>query len=123
MTQQPLEILSTTDLVDKFAAACVAQDRALLSEKIGNFKKAYWQMIAADDELRKRGREARLALCRLYDHPNMQVRLQAATLTLAIAPVAARQVIDAIAKSGRMPQAADARGTLRELDNGIFKPD
>ncbi len=122
MTQQPLEVLSTSDLVDRFAEICVAQDRARLHENVPTMTKLVWQMKAIDDELRKRGREARLALCKLYDHPNMQVRLQAARLTLAVAPAAARQVVDAIARSGRMPQAAEARGTLRNLDNGVFKP-
>lgn len=80
-------------------------------------------MMAIDKELRKRGRDARLALLKLYHHPNMQVRLWAATLTLAVAPIEAREVIDAIARSGRMPQAAEARGTLRNLDTGFYKPD
>lgn len=122
MTRGPLEIAPTGALIDRFAEACVAQDRALVYSKIAVFNKAYWEMKAVDLELRERGRDARLALCKLYDHPNMQVRLQAATLTLAVAPVEARQVINAIARSGRMPQAADARGTLRELDAGVFKP-
>jgi hypothetical protein len=121
--QKPLEVLQATDLVDRFAEICVAQYRALLHERLSKNPELIWQMKAVDDELRKRGREARLALCKLYDHPNMQVRLQAARLTLAVAPATARQVIDAIARSGRMPQAADARGTLRNLDEGVFKPD
>jgi predicted GNAT family acetyltransferase len=123
MTQQRLEILSTGALVDQFAEICIAQDRALLYENISTINKLVWQMKAVDDELRKRGREARLVLLKLYDHPNMQVRLHAAKCSLAVAPAAARHVIEAIARSGRMPQAADARGTLRNLKEGVFKPD
>lgn len=123
MTQRPLEIIPTSALIDQFAEICVAQDRALLHANLQKKPELIWQMMAIDDELRKRGRDARLALRKLYDHSNMQVRLQAATLTLAVAPVEASQVIDAIARSGRMPQAAEARGTLRELATGVFKPD
>ncbi|MGH6838401.1 MAG: DUF2019 domain-containing protein [Methylocella sp.] len=80
-------------------------------------------MDAVDNELRARGLEARLALLRLYDHPNIEVRLKAATRTLAIAPIAARRVIEAIKASQQFPQAGDAGMTLRYLDEGIFKPD
>jgi hypothetical protein len=72
--------------------------------------------------LRERGCEARLALTELYGHPNLQVKLQAARVTLGVAPTEARQVIEAISKTGWMPQAADAKGTLRNLDSGFLKP-
>jgi hypothetical protein len=121
--QRPLEIVPTSALIDQFAEVCVAQNRELLHARLHKKPELIWQMMAIDRELRKRGGDARLALLKLYHHPNMQVRLQAATLTLAVAPVEAREVIDAIARSGRMPQAAEARGTLRELDTGVFKPD
>ena len=74
-------------------------------------------------ELKRRGSQARLALTRLYDHPDIQVRLQAAKSTRAVAPVEARRVIEAIARSSRMPQAADARGSLRNMDEGLIRPD
>jgi hypothetical protein len=122
VTHKLLEVAPESALIDRFAEACVTQDRALLHHKIALFNKAYLEMKAVDLELRKRGRDARLALRKLYDHPNMQVRLQAATLTLGVAPVEAHRVIEAIARSGRMPQTADARGTLRELNAGVFKP-
>jgi Domain of unknown function (DUF2019) len=59
---------------------------------------------------------------RLYDFPNLQVRLKAAIATLAIAADAARHVIQTIADSRHYPQAADAGMTLVNLDRGIFKP-
>lgn len=123
MKQKSFEELTVEDLVGKFAEACTEQDRALTYSKIAMFKKLYGQMTAVDKELRRRGRDARLALRKLYAHPNYQVRLQAARLTLGVAPTEARQTIEAIARSGRMPQAGDARGTLRNLDDGFFKPD
>jgi hypothetical protein len=123
MKRKSFEELTVDDLVQQFAEACAGQDRALTYSKVATFNKLYGQMAAVDKELRRRGRDARLQLCKLYAHPNYQVRLQAARFTLGIAPIEARQTIEAIAKSGRMPQAADARGTLRNLDEGFFKPD
>jgi len=73
--------------------------------EIGKFNRLYRQMDATEKELRRRGREARLALLRLYDHPNMQVRLNAAKRTLGIAPDAARRVLQAISDSKWQPQA------------------
>ena len=122
MKREALASLSTDDLVQQFADACVGQDKAIMSERLATFKKFHAQMKTADQELRRRGRDARLALLTLYDHPNMQVRLQAATFTVALAPDAARQLLHAIARSNWMPQAADARGALRNLDEGVFKP-
>ncbi len=43
-------------------------------------------MWAITDELKARGEEAHLRLLSLYDHPNVQVRLQAARGTLSVAP-------------------------------------
>jgi hypothetical protein len=80
-------------------------------------------MTAVDEELRARGREARLALLTLYDHPNMQVRVKAAIKTLGVAPEAARKVLEAIRASKWQPQAMDAGMILRGLDDGEYKPD
>jgi hypothetical protein len=80
-------------------------------------------MNDVDQELRRRGLQARLALLRLFDHPNMQVRLQAAKWSLGVAPEAARQVIESISESNWFPQAGIAGMTLSNLDSGVFKPD
>lgn len=81
------------------------------------------QMHAVDIELRVRGLAARRALLRLFDHPNMQVRLQAAKWSLGVAPDAARQVIESISESNWFPQAGEAGMTLSNLHSGILKPD
>jgi hypothetical protein len=52
----------------------------------------------------------------------MQVRLNAAKATLAVAPHAARQTIEAIAASTWPPQCYAARMCLAALDEGVFKP-
>jgi hypothetical protein len=45
-------------------------------------------MDDVDQELRRRGLKARLALLKLFDHSNMQVRLEAAKCSLGVAPEA-----------------------------------
>jgi len=47
----------------------------------------------------------------------MQVRLQAALVAANVDPIGVRPVLEAIAKSVRMPQAADARMKLDTLDS------
>lgn len=123
MIESRLEYLTLHELVALFADNGIKQDKAILNERIAEFPELFAQMKAIDRELRRRGRDARLALCRLYDHPNRQVRLQAARLTLGVAPAKARRVIEAIAQSNWMPQAGDAGMTLLNLDEGVFKPD
>lgn len=123
MKKITLADMTVDQLVDRFAEIGIAQDQALLGGAIRELKRLFNQMRAVDEELRARGQQARLALVRLYDHPNIQVRLQAARKTLGIAPVAARKVVEEISESGWFPQAGDAGMTLSNLDSGFFKPD
>ncbi|MHB8885806.1 MAG: DUF2019 domain-containing protein [Methylovirgula sp.] len=123
MNDPSLQSMSTDALVDLFAQNGIEQDYVIFREQVSEYKKVFGKMHAIDAELKRRGLHARLALTRLFEHPNMQVRLQAAKCTLAVAPARARHVIEAIARSSRMPQAADARGTIYNLDTGFMKPD
>ncbi len=125
-----LRSMNIDQLIERFAAIGEAQYQALeqhedwIEDKANvSFNKLFAQMNDVDLELRARGREARLALQGLYDHPNVQVRLKAAKRTLAVAPEAARHVIEAVANSKWYPQAGEAGMTLWNLDNGTFKPD
>ncbi len=79
-------------------------------------------MMEVSNELKGRPGDQRRALMTLYDHPNMQAQLQAAKLTLAVAPDEARRKIEFIASSGWLPQSGDAGMCLFNLDRGIFKP-
>ena len=98
--------------MERFVAIGVAQDQALLYDEHKKFRRLYSEMNEVDQELRRRGRDARLALLRLFDHPNMQVRLKAAKRTLGVAPENARHVIEEIKKSQWFPQALEAGMTL-----------
>lgn len=130
MKSLDLRSLTVDQLVDRFATIGEAQARALEEHEDGiegdenvPFNKLFKQMDAVDMELRSRGRDARLALQRLYNHPNIQVRLKAAKRSLAVAPESARRIIEAIADSKWYPQAGEAGMTLSNLDDGTFKPD
>ena len=89
MTPKKLEEMAVRQLVDRFAAICVDQDRALLYSEIAKFNRLYSQMAAIRDELKRRPGDQRRALLDLYTHQNAQVRLQAARASFAVAPDAA----------------------------------
>jgi Domain of unknown function (DUF2019) len=122
MIESKLEILSVEQLVARFVDIGVRQSDALLRLETTKFNRLFDQMEAVKEELKRRPGDQRSSLLSLYDHPNAQVRLKAATATLAIAPQAARQLIEAIAASREYPQAGYAGMALTNLDNGIFKP-
>jgi hypothetical protein len=117
-----LKKLSISELVDRFAALAIAQYHAELQSNIARQNKLIKRGWAIVDELKSRAGDQRSALVRLYEHPNVQVRLNAARLTLAVAPTAARKVVQAIADSKQNPQAMDAGMCLWALDQGIFNP-
>jgi len=111
------------ELVKRFAELGIAQDNAELYGEIPKYNRLFKEMEAVDQELRARGRVARLALLRLFNHSNMQVRVQAAIDSLGVAPESARKVLEAIRASKWQPQAMAAGMILRGLDSGQYKPD
>jgi hypothetical protein len=122
MKRSGLGELTTEELVDRFAAIGVEQDQALLRNEIGKFNRLYDKKELIKVELKCRPGDQRRALLALFDHPNMQTRLNAAKATLAVEPVAARNMLRVIADSKWYPQAGDAGMCLRNLDRGIFVP-
>ena len=93
-----LEDMSTAELVELFEKNAFEQDDAIFREQISKFNKLYPQMLSIRAELSGCG--SRASLTQLYEHKNMQVRLQAAMATLIVAPGEARQLIEAISKTG-----------------------
>ncbi|HEY1983326.1 MAG TPA: DUF2019 domain-containing protein [Xanthobacteraceae bacterium] len=114
--------MTTSKLVERFATIGVEQDRALRADDLGRYKRLCMQMRAVDEELKGRPGDQRRSLLALYDNPNFQVRLMAAKLTLAIAPEAARQMLEHIRERRHQPQSGDAGMCLRNLERGIFVP-
>jgi uncharacterized protein DUF2019 len=122
MKQTRPEDLSVDQLVQQFVALGLAQFEAELNSDIPQYNRLFRQMMSVEHELKRRPGDQRRALLRLYDHPNVQVRLAAVKSTLAVAPDAARRKLQEIADSREFPQAGDAGMSLDNLDRGIFKP-
>jgi hypothetical protein len=122
MKQIELDAMRSNDLVDRFAEIVVAQDQALLGGEVAKFNRLFQQMMDVANELKAREGDQRRLLLELFTFPNMQVRLQAAKLTLALAPAEARKQLEAIADTHWMPQAGDAGMSLSFLDRGVSKP-
>jgi hypothetical protein len=123
MKQQELGSLTVEQLLERFVALGVDQDRAENGDDMPSVKRLFWLIDAVVTELKNRPGDQRRVLTSLYNDPNMNERLKAAKATLAVAPKAARQAIEAIAASTWPPQCYDARMCLSMLDEGVFKPD
>lgn len=122
MTQKKLANMSVPQLVELFIAIGLNQYRARMGDEIAKYNRLFDEMTLVAGELKRRAGDQRAALIKLYDHPNIQVRLAAAKETLAIVPSQARQLIESVAGSGEPVYAGDAGMCLWALDQGIFKP-
>jgi ABC-type uncharacterized transport system ATPase subunit len=116
MTRVNLQAMAVAELLQRFVAIAVDQDKALFNDEIAKFNKLYDQMEEIRSELKSRPGDQPSALLPLYTHPNIQVRLKAALTTMEVAPEAAREVFQKIADSRRYPQAADALAAIWRLD-------
>ena len=101
----------------------LAKNEALETDQDARYKRLYWKLDAVQQELRARAGDQRRALAELYDHPNPQVRLDAAMATLVVLPERARAALRMIINRDEFPQAADAGLTLDDLDEGRFVPE
>lgn len=122
MKNTNLDNLTIAQLVERFAALGVEEDKAVFDDDNAKYTRLYWQMDAVKLELKRRPGDQRRALLSLFDHPNLWVRLMAAKATLAVAPEAAREMLRVIESWGRQPYAGDAGMCLVNLDRGIFVP-
>lgn len=122
MKRVNLQQLTVDELVQHFASLALEQDDALLDGDISKINRLFRNLQNISAELKARDGDQRRALLKLYDHPNAQVRLKATKATLAVAPEAARRMLEAIAESAEYPQALEAGMSIDNLDRGIFKP-
>lgn len=122
MTTLNLNSLTVEGLVERFTMLGLSQDDAIDEDDNAKFNRLYRQVDAIENELKLREGDQRNALLSLLDHSSAQVRINAATATLAVSPDAARAALKKIIDQGEFPQAADARGMLRALDEGRYTP-
>jgi hypothetical protein len=123
MKRARLQDLSMDELVERFVAIALAQDHAMLHDENAKYRRLYHEMDRIEQELKSRPGDQRHTLVLLFNHPNAQVRLTAALATLALAPEAARRTLQVISDRQEYPQAADARGMMRAVDNGTYVPE
>lgn len=116
-----LENLDVAQLVERFTSIALEQYKAELYGEIAKYNRLYDELVVVREELKTRPGDQRRALISLYLHSNPQVRLKAALYSLAVAPAAARQVLQDISDRNEYPQAAYARQTLEALDRGDSK--
>lgn len=122
MKRVKLEEMSDQQLLERFVAIALEQDQAILYDDNARYNRLYDRMGDVRQELKSRPGDGRRALTALFNHPNAQVRLKAAITTLVMAREAARTVLQEISDRHEYPQAADARGMLRALDEGTYTP-
>ncbi|MGD9839607.1 MAG: DUF2019 domain-containing protein [Afipia sp.] len=124
MKKVDLSNVTSDDLVQLFAENTREQDKALLLGQIAKYNRLFARMKEIHDELKSRPGDQRRMLIKLFEFPNMQVRLQAAKLTKEVAPLEARAQLQAIVDSKWFPQAGDAGMSLSIMDGDIkLKPD
>ncbi|HEY0235253.1 MAG TPA: DUF2019 domain-containing protein [Afipia sp.] len=80
----------------------------------------YNAMVKITAELKSRDGDQRRVLMPLYQHPNPTVRFKSAMATLA--PIEARQILQAIKDRKEFPIAMDASQMLNALDEGRYTP-
>src|SRR5262249_17719651 len=96
MTHIKLGRMKAGQLVERFVTIALEQDSALLTDEYMKFNRLYEEREAVEQELKARAGDQRHKLLGLLEHPNAQVRLNAAIATLALAPQAARQTLQLI---------------------------
>jgi hypothetical protein len=122
MSRIDLTKISEHDLVAQFRRCAYQTFLMLLDSNIRQVTKLYWEMDAVKKELKSRTPNARMALAALLDDPNYRVQYEAAIRVVAVDRAKAIETLKRIDESEHMPEAAEARGTLRDLANGSFNP-
>jgi hypothetical protein len=122
MKRTRLQYMTVDQLVERFTAIALEQDKLLLSGQHATFNRLFDELEAVKRELQNRAGDQRRALIALLAHPNAQVRLKSAVATLALVPDAARTTLQTISDQNEYPQAAYARDMINALGDGRFIP-
>lgn len=110
------------ELYERFISAALEQHKAMLNDEHAKYNRLFEEIDKIEEELKRREGDQRHALIYLFDHPNAQVRLNAAIATLALEPEAARWALQLISDRDEYPQAPYARDMLSALDKGSYIP-
>lgn len=110
------------ELLARFVTISEQQYPLTLNDDFKNYNALFDKLTAIDRELRHRGIDARLALTRLFDHPNIQVRLNAAKRSLAVARQSSLVVLRQIIKEDIGPFRLAAGMTVALVEDGTIVP-
>ena len=113
--------LTTEQLLALYVELAIGQNAAEKRGKIGLFNRLAKKGYGVRCELAGRPGDQRFALLQLYEHPDIQVRYNAARDTWHIANIDARRKLEEIRDSKRYPQAADAGMQILILDGKFEK--
>jgi hypothetical protein len=117
-----LNEMSDEAILSIFEEIGVKQYDMLDGLQIKKYNILYNKLRSMVAELKDMPGDRRAILAKHYDHPNLQVRLNAAKFTIAVFPGEARAQLVAIGETGRCPQSASALSKLDALDEGLWKP-
>jgi Domain of unknown function (DUF2019) len=120
MKRISLQDMTVDQLVKRFVGIALAEYDAIELDDNAKFRRMFDHMTELMAEFLTRPVQQRRALMALYEHPNPQVRYRAAFFTQDIAPAAARRVCEIISERNEYPQAANARRTIRNMDEGPY---
>jgi plasmid replication initiation protein len=117
-----LDKLAIDELVAIFVSSSEQQYELILDDEINKYNRLVEKQDEIIKELRKRGVEARLELTKLFDHPNIQVRLNAARRSIGVAREPALNVLRQIVKEDFGPFRLDAGMTVALVEDGTIIP-
>jgi hypothetical protein len=115
MTRGNPQDMNIDQLVKMFTVLALGEYEAFEMGDNAKFRRLFQQMTDLMNELKSRPIEQRRALMTLYQHPNPQVRCEAAFATSDFDPQAARRAWEIIIERNEYPQAADARRMIKNL--------
>jgi hypothetical protein len=113
--------LSDEDLVEAFSPIAQRLGEIVVNWLPGGAKETR-RLFALEDEIRGRGREARLKLAPPLHSDYRFVRYYAAQELIGLLPEKCRSIIEENTRECDAI-AGDARGFLRAIDEGTYKPE
>ncbi|GGF01301.1 hypothetical protein GCM10011611_03560 [Aliidongia dinghuensis] len=117
-----LDKMTVDELVSLFASLGERQYPLTLNDEVKSANHLIRQQNEISKELRRRGIAARLELTKLFNHPNIQVRMNAAKWSIGIAREPALNVLRQITKEDFGAFRLSAGMTVALVEDGTINP-
>lgn len=112
-------LMTSQAIIERLVEISIRQAETMELFETAEYNRLYRENARLLRELKARPGDGRHDLFPLYDHPNIQVRLNVARWTYALDMARARLALANIRDSRRYPYAGDAGMTLALIDEGI----